>query len=633
MPERRSLDEIESAVSSSSNKKKRSLDDIELEIGSVKKKDGTSEGSVSKSPSFGGPRYLEPLTEKLSDKPTEYTKQIAAQVQEERELKAALQKGPEDLSPEGLQTKLYNDYFKSRNIKTPEEAQATYQQAVDNGITMKTAATMAGFDYTEIINGDKVEVRVTPSEGYKKQLKEAELYVATNKKTEAEKLIAKNKYYYNQKFADSQKTEKDLAEYKKGIADTFKAKMMYGIGYDEPLSKDELKEELAYVGAYGLGAYQVAETKDTPSWLKWAVIPGDPIDYRTTEFEPEIISKKVEMFAEATSNLFAKALGKEVKSDAYVKGNELGELKRRHDLTVLTQGAYRLASDIVKKTENGFFTQTGGAFVDHFTSMSSSLQSIGTRDALLEFQSKQEKINNGTMSINDLTQDELVLLHSTKVLGDAMTQLNGDVSFWTQTGEAVGGSLGFMVEMAMTGGIGSSLGKGAAIALVKKGAPKFIAKPAAVLVSSAPRALAMPSFSAAASKKYGEGEGLTMSIVDGYLDTYTSVATEAMFGTKIGKVKDVPGVRNFFARADAAFGNVVDLKSGLTAFGQEMSEEFAEGVANGLRYEWREDKKDQGIDEYLTNWDNQAVTAASVAVMTLGGGSVNTLSKASTNLK
>jgi hypothetical protein len=257
------------------------------------------------------------------------------------------------------------------------------------------------------------------------------------------------------------------------------------------------------------------------------------------------------------------------------------------------------------------------------------------------FENKVEGLNNGTVKIEDFDEDELSLLYSTQVLSGAMKQMGGDVAFWTKVGGAIGASFGFMLEMAATGKIGGSsaakITKGVFKATkainVSTKVAKGVAGLAGKATSASIRTLAMPTFYSSTTEKYASGQSAPSAIVDGYLDTYTSVLAESLGGVKVGNMKKIPAITNFFSRAESAFGNVVDVKSGVKAFATEYAEEVFEGVANGLRYEARDGMEHKGIDEYLTDYDNHVLTAATVGVMTLGGGSVNTLSKASTSLK
>ena len=335
------------------------------------------------------------------------------------------------------------------------------------------------------------------------------------------------------------------------------------------------------------------------------------------------------------------SIGGQIKNNITDWETDKTDIVGDHSAMVAARQIAKMSADVVRQSESNIAKEAGVSFGKHFgdiLDMETSIKSNRTTSKAIDnINAKIDKIASGEMKIEDLSASELALAQSLETLGKIQQTYGGEISTGIKVGSALGTSAAFMLEMYATGGVGGGV-KAAATESVLAGsktlAPSVMraaaAETAGRLAQAGVQTLAMPSFFKNMSESYAAGLTMPEAVIDGYYNTYKEVASEALFQTKASRlandIVNQSAIRKFFYRTNSALGNVYDVKSGLTAFGEEFTEEVFAGVVDGYKKGIEQTGNPyelSGVKDYLTNSEDLLLTAYSVGLMSAIGGGAN----------
>lgn len=320
---------------------------------------------------------------------------------------------------------------------------------------------------------------------------------------------------------------------------------------------------------------------------------------------------------------------------------EVKNLRYNHELINLSRNFLKEGKDFVDLMDGNAFQALGSGVTEYFENYTKGLQSLMMRSSFMDFQKKMANISAGDASMDDLTNEEYLLIRSLQSTTELYDKFAEDVPVINETMKAVGGTLGFILEMAATSGVGAATGKAAGSAVVKslsvgKMVPSLSAKltgqVAKAMTHVAIQTTAMPSTWTSFVKKYSQGQDLFPALADAYTDTYLEVFSERLFTTPVSKFAKGNAVSTFWNRTGLSFGKIKNLKTFITSGVEEYTEEIFTDTMNAWR-QGRDFTDLTQVGEMMQDVRAHKVRAGAVGIMALGGGGINKLSQLNTKRK
>jgi hypothetical protein len=253
---------------------------------------------------------------------------------------------------------------------------------------------------------------------------------------------------------------------------------------------------------------------------------------------------------------------------------------------------------------------------NYFKDYGRLINEIGGAKYLDQLQEKVEKANKGEEV--EFTEEEKFFIRSTQAHQEAINSLKDKIPMSAEIGQAVGQSIAFMGEFALTAGSGSGILKGAKSLQGFKG---LAARSARTVARAGVQTLKMPSFFKETVRGLNDDEqGVVKDVWNSFYDTYWEVLPERIFMGMIGTGKGVTGVDKFLNRAGSALAGKRGVTGVLKGFGEETLEEQISMFMQSVK---KEDSF-SGVINNMTDLENQMKTIGSVAVITglMGGATV-----------
>jgi len=214
--------------------------------------------------------------------------------------------------------------------------------------------------------------------------------------------------------------------------------------------------------------------------------------------------------------------------------------------------------------------------------------------------SKEKAIRNlnkklDSESFKSITTNERRLIEALMTNAAAHSFVDEEIPESYRVGQIIGGSLGFMVEFAATGGIGKgvgtaikgakALGKGAAAHMGKN----IFAKMAQAGIQTA----GMPTFYKDVAKRTAKGESFGSAVWNAYYDTAKENLSERLFMSKFKGVGNQNAIRKFITKGGSAVANAKGFFGIVKGTSEEILEEKFSDIMGAAKdaNSWEEYKK------------------------------------------
>lgn len=188
---------------------------------------------------------------------------------------------------------------------------------------------------------------------------------------------------------------------------------------------------------------------------------------------------------------------------------------------------------VLKNLGKGTAEGVGNYFSDYITLSST----IRDNKAVKSLNEKFKRMQEG--SGEELTKGESSLFQALNTAYQSAKTIDEEMPESVKIGEAIGGSLGFMLEFMGTGGIGAAAKTGVIKGAAKLGATGAAAKATTGVLATLARAgaqtAAMPTLYKETAKKVSEGQTPAEAFGNAFYETAAEVGSEMLFMGKLPK--------------------------------------------------------------------------------------------------
>ena len=501
----------------------------------------------------------------------------------------------QDVDLDKVQADLYDEYYQTQlGVEGPVKSSQVYEAAKERGLDNFEAAREAGIPVIEEEGPEGISQRVVaPSEWMDKQ-DDAKAYVAKNAKSVVSARIDSNinellGVISNQKKVKfkSDALHENLTKARRELGKQILMRRKYGlVETDEDIHREVFDIKATTVGDHFGNDLDEDKTFREGGFLIDGAVPK----MSTSEFE----------------SLISKDRGEDDFVPLDVVPGKEKELKGIHNERILFREASSLLGEAMAlkakaDDPDGFAPSMLKGFANHFIEMGETVRDVSElvgfteapkqarkdrtnrKGALEAAYDKFGKVGSGELEVEDLSDGELSLYLAVLSAGESMAISSDEIPFTTNLGESVGHAMGFIVEIAATGGSSAAIRSTAKKVVLARVAglkapslaAHFAANATAVITNATIQTAKMPSFYKASTARYVDGENMGSALLNGYFDTYPDILASNVFTMPMNAASTglSKGAQTFWGRANTVFGAEKGVGGLLRANLKEYTEE------------------------------------------------------------